>query len=91
MHQYLINNVTISRFIPDVCDAITDVFMDEYIPSSVTAEKWLEIAKAFEEKLQLFNCFGAMDKNHVALFHSIHSGCSTYYNYKCLAALFYYY
>ena len=65
--------------------------MDEYISSSVTAEKWLEIAKAFEEKLQLFNCFGAMDKNHVALFHSIHSGCSTYYNYKCLAALFYYY
>ena len=49
--------------------------MDEYISSSVTAEKWLEIAKAFEEKLQLFNCLGAMERNHVALFHSIHSGC----------------
>ena len=45
------------------------------------SRKWLEIAKAFEEKWQFPNCFATMDGKHLTLFQSIHSG-STYYNYK---------
>lgn len=32
------------------CDAITEFHMDEYTPFPDTTEKWLEIAKASEEK-----------------------------------------
>ena len=48
---------------------------------SLISRKWLEIAKAFEEKWQFPNCFATMDGKHLTSFHSIHSG-STYYNYK---------
>ena len=52
MYQYLISDVTISRFVPDLCDVIAEVLMDEYMLFSDTTEKCLKIAKAFEEKWQ---------------------------------------
>ena len=44
-------------------------------------EKWLSVAKEFEEKWQFPNCVGAIDGKHVPLINPFNSG-STYFNYK---------
>ena len=40
--------------------------MDKYMPSPVNAEKWLEMTKVFEEKLQFPHYFCVMDGKHMA-------------------------
>ena len=49
------------------------------LPDSI--EKWLSVAKEFEEKWQLPNCVGAIDGKHVPLINPFNSD-STYFNYK---------
>ena len=44
-------------------------------------EKWLSVAKEFEEKWQFPNCVGAIDGKHVPLINPFNSG-STYFSYK---------
>ena len=50
-----------------------------FLPDS--KEKWLSVAREFEEKWQFPNCVGAIDGKHVPLINSFNSG-STYVNYK---------
>ena len=52
--------------------------MEEYIS---LPEKWLSLAKEFEEKWQFPNFVGAIDGKHVPLINLFNSG-STYFNYK---------
>ena len=63
---------------PEVCQIIIESFMEEYIS---LPEKWLSVAKEFEEKWQFPNCVGAIDGKHVPLINPFNSG-STYFNYK---------
>ena len=37
-------------------------------------EKWLSMAKEFEEKWQFANCVGAIDGKHVPLINTFNSG-----------------
>ena len=50
-----------------------------FLPDS--KEKWLSVAKEFEEKWQFPNCVGAIDGKHVPLINPFNSG-STYFSYK---------
>ena len=50
--------------------------MEEYMSLPDSREKWLSVAKAFEEK-----CLGGIDGKHVPLIDPLNSG-STYFNYK---------
>jgi len=44
-------------------------------------EKWLEIAKGFNENADYPNCIGAIDGKHIRVIKPSASG-SLYYNYK---------
>ena len=80
-YQYRISTSAISCFVPDVCEVIYDVLVDEYMKFPQNKEEWLHLAKEYEERWQFPNCFAAVDGKHIALFHPSLSG-SIYYNYK---------
>ena len=81
MYQYRVSEVSISRFVPEVCQVIIESFLEEYMSLPDSKEKWLSVAKEFEEKWQFPNCVGAIDGKHVPLINPFNSG-STYFNYK---------
>ena len=81
MHQYRVTEVSISRFVPEVCQVMIESFMEEYMSLLDSKENWLSVAKKFEEKWQFPNCVGAIDGKHVPLINPINSG-STCFNYK---------
>ena len=76
IYQYRVHGVSISRFAPEVYQVIIETFMEEYMSLPDSREKWLSVAKAFEEK-----CLGGIDGKHVPLIDPLNSG-STYFNYK---------
>ena len=73
--------MSISRFASEVCQVIMASFMEEYMFLPDSKEKWLSVAREFEEKWQFPNCVGTIDGKHVPLINSFNSG-STYVNYK---------
>ena len=81
MYQYRVSEVSISRFVPEVCQVIIESFMEEYMSLPDSKEKWLSVAKEFEEKWQFPNCVGAFDGKHVLLINPFNSSL-TYFNYK---------
>ena len=81
MYQYRVIEVSISRFLQEVCQVIIESFMEEDMSLPDSKEKWLSVAKEFEEKWQFPNCVGAIDGKHVPLINPFNSG-STYFNYK---------
>ena len=81
MYQHRVCEVSISRFMPEVCQVIIESFMEEYMSLPDSKEKWLSVAKEFEEKWQFPNCVGAFDGKHVLLINPFNSSL-TYFNYK---------
>ena len=55
--------------------------MEEYMSLPDSKEKWLSVAKEFEEKWQFPNCVGAIDGKHVSLINPFNSD-STHFNHK---------
>ena len=49
MYQYRVSQVSISRFVPEVCQVIIESFLEEYISLPDSKEKWLAVAKEFEK------------------------------------------
>ncbi|VDI75621.1 Hypothetical predicted protein [Mytilus galloprovincialis] len=72
---------TISVFIPEVCQAIIDEYVDEVMPFPSTMDDWKRIAEGFMEKWNFPHALGALDGKHVACKCPPGSG-STYFNYK---------
>ncbi|XP_071153583.1 uncharacterized protein [Mytilus edulis] len=72
---------TISVFIPEVCQAIIDEYVDEVMPFPGTMDDWKRIAEGFMEKWNFPHALGALDGKHVACKCPPGSG-STYFNYK---------
>ena len=81
MYQYRVSEVSISRFVPEVCQVRIESFMEEYMSLPDSKEKWLPVTKEFEEKWQSANCVGAIDGKHVPLINPFNSG-STCFDYK---------
>ena len=84
MYQYRVSEVSISRFVPEVCQVIIESFMEEYMSLPDSKEKWLSVAKEFEEKWQFPNCVGAIDGKNVPLINPFNSA-STYFSLVLLA------
>ncbi|CAH2001493.1 unnamed protein product [Acanthoscelides obtectus] len=80
--QYLfrVSKQSISRIVPEVCDAISEVLKD-WVKIPTSEEEWLNIAEEFEEKWNFPHAIGAMDGKHVMIQAPVNSG-TEYYNYK---------
>lgn len=72
---------TISKFIPQVCDAILEEFRDEAFTTPSTPDAWKEVAQQFGRRWNFHHACGALDGKHIAIRKPKLSG-SAYYNYK---------
>ena len=80
-YAFRVANNTISKFVPEVCEALIQELQDEYLTCPTTPEQWLEVSEKFESKWNIGNVIGALDGKHVAIKCPPNSG-SLYYNYK---------
>ena len=72
---------TISKFIPEVCDAIVAEYEDEVFKTPSTPEAWLQVEDRFSKRWNFHHACGAIDGKHIAIKKPDHSG-SQYFNYK---------
>uniref|UniRef100_A0AAG5DRV9 DDE Tnp4 domain-containing protein n=1 Tax=Anopheles atroparvus TaxID=41427 RepID=A0AAG5DRV9_ANOAO len=77
---FLLGVSTISKFIPEVLDAIHD-FLKPYIKVPSTEQEWNSIENGFKTRWNFPGCYGSIDGKHFAIQAPPCSG-STYYNYK---------
>ena len=81
MYQYRIHRTTISKYIPEVCNAIYDALSPEYMRVPSSENEWLEIMKRTNDRWQFPNSYATADGKHVGIICPKHAG-SEYYNYK---------
>lgn len=72
---------TISLFVPEVCEAIIQEYMHEWLVCPTTEEDWKKVADGFSTKWNFHNAIGALDGKHVAIVPPANAG-SYYHNYK---------
>ena len=72
---------SISKLVPDTCEAIIKEFMEEVIVCPSTPEGWKKVAEGFANAWDFHNTIGAIDGKHVAIEAPYNSG-SYYFNYK---------
>ncbi|XP_049291680.1 putative nuclease HARBI1 [Anopheles funestus] len=77
---FRVSKSSISKIIPEVCDAIKDALHD-YVKLPSTNTEWKEVATEFERKWNFPHVIGAIDGKHVSIIAPKNSG-AEYYNYK---------
>lgn len=66
-YQYLRGEPTISKIIPETCQAIWDCLQPKVLPANYSEEQWLEIAKDFKTLWQFDHCIGCVDGKHIRI------------------------
>ena len=74
-----INSVCLA--VPEVCQALLDVYADEYMACPIEENEWRKHAEDFSRRWNFPHCCGAVDGKHVAIRKPANSG-SVYHNYK---------
>ncbi|XP_035432552.2 uncharacterized protein LOC118264220 [Spodoptera frugiperda] len=72
---------TISKIIPECCDAIHRFLKPNYMEVPSSEDCWKKKSEDFKNKWNFPNAIGALDGKHVVIKAPQHSG-SLYYNYK---------
>ena len=80
-YSFLCGFNSISEFVPEVCEAIIQEFMQETIVIPTEPEGWKVVADGFLNKWNFHHTIGAIDGKHVAIVCPAGGG-SEYYNYK---------
>ena len=80
-YDFRVSRVTITKIIPEVCQAIVAEFKDELIPCPTTEAEWRPLAEEFYRKWNVPHACGALDGKHVAIRRPPQSG-TMYFNYK---------
>jgi hypothetical protein len=80
-YGFRIANNTISKIIPEVCEAIISEYENELMSCPTEPTKWKEVAEGFSSRWNFHNTIGALDGKHIALKCPPGTG-SMYYNYK---------
>ena len=80
-YTFRVSKSAICRFVPEVCQAIIDVYKDEVMKCPRSPEEWKKVAEDFSKRWQYHNCCGALDGTHIPIQKPSHGG-SLYYNYK---------
>lgn len=78
---FRIHHSTISKIVPEVCNAIWDCLAAKYVKCPTTAEEWRKKAKRFDELWNYPRGLGAIDGKHVVVQAFSNTG-STFRNYK---------
>ena len=81
MYSFRISSATISKFIPEVCQALYEVLKDECLSVSSSEAEWVKIAEQIEAKWQFPHAVGAIDGKHIDIQAPSNTG-SQYFNYK---------
>ena len=81
MYSFRVPHNTISKVIPEVCEAIIAEFAEEVIECPTTEQQWRGIADQFSNRWQFQHCLGALDGKHIAIKCPKNAG-SEFYNYK---------
>jgi hypothetical protein len=81
MYSFRVSAASISKFIPEVCQAIYNVLHEEYLSPPSSREQWQQLASEFEHKWQFPHAVGAIDGKHINIKAPPNSG-SEYFNYK---------
>lgn len=80
-YGFRVANNSISRLIPQTCEAIIAEYSDELLKCPKTVEDWKCVSKRFSTRWNFHNTVGALDGKHIAIRCPSHGG-SLYYNYK---------
>lgn len=78
--SFRVGVTTVSNIIGEVCQAIWDCLMEEFMPVP-TKQDWSAIAEGFLQRWNFPNCLGSIDGKHVVIQAPPRSG-SKYRNYK---------
>uniref|UniRef100_UPI00358F14B8 uncharacterized protein n=1 Tax=Myxine glutinosa TaxID=7769 RepID=UPI00358F14B8 len=81
MYSFRVARNSISRFVPEVCEAIISAYKEEVMPDNIPEEDWLRISAEFETVWNLPHACGALDGKHIRIKKPADSG-SLFYNYK---------
>ncbi|XP_018571690.1 putative nuclease HARBI1 [Anoplophora glabripennis] len=79
-HLFRVSKSAISRFIPEVLDAVYS-YLKEYIKVPANQEEWKVIENGFRIRWNFPGCCGVIDGKHVAIQAPGHCG-SEFWNYK---------
>ena len=72
---------TISLFVPQVCDAITEEYQDGVLVTPTTPDGWKEVAEGFGRRWNFYHACRAIDGKHIRIKKPSMSG-SAFHNYK---------
>ena len=67
MYGFRVPHNIISKFVPEVCEAIIAEYAPEVITCPSTPEEWRPIAQHFSRRWNLPHCIGALDGKHIAM------------------------
>lgn len=81
MYSFHISTSLISKFVPEVCQALYDALKEDYMTVPSSQSQWLQLADEFESKWQFPHAVGAIDGKHINIKAPPNSG-SEYFNYK---------
>jgi hypothetical protein len=80
-YGFRVSNNSISRIIPDTCEAIIAEYQDELLKCPNTPQQWKEISECFAKRWNFEHTVGALDGKHIAIRCPSKAG-SLYFNYK---------
>ena len=80
-YDFRVSRLTITKIIPEVCQAIVAEFKEEIIPCPTTEAEWRPLADEFYRKWNVPHACGALDGKHVAVRRPPRSGTMNY-NFK---------
>ena len=63
-YGFRVGQSTISKFIPEVCEAIIETYRDEVMACPTTPDKWKMVSKVFADRWNFQHCIGALDGKH---------------------------
>lgn len=80
-HDFLIGRSTITKFIPEVLEAIIETMGPIHLKLPTTQAEWEAISDGFEKRWNFPHVLGSLDGKHIDLIKPRKSG-SVYFNYK---------
>ena len=81
MYSFRVSTASILKFVPEVCQAIYDVLLEDYLSAPSSTARWQQLVAEFENKWQFPHAVGAIDGKHINMKAPPNSG-SGYFNYK---------